>query len=148
MKVINLYSYYKFYVNSSYELELLKYAFGENNIVQENNYFTFQKLKNMFNYTFKGMNFNNTNLICRVNYFGEKFEILEKNQIVFDILEQDFKNLIDIKQNVMYNMNDDKVLSIQGLVQSGAKLNGEIVHSFSGYWDLEEAGYLYLESIN
>ncbi|MDR0676642.1 MAG: hypothetical protein LBF97_06350 [Elusimicrobiota bacterium] len=141
MKIICENSFYKFYPNSTNELDFLKYNFD--NIVLQNNYWTFEFLANLKHFSIR--NFKYANLVSTKTYSGRVEKVLLENKFVYDIADNKLKNLDDMKNSIKYYLMD--FIAIDGFPMAGNFLDKKRLKSFSGYWDTRRSGIITMETI-
>lgn len=129
-------SFYKFIPENVGEVHIWE-DYNEMSLTPVDDYFTFQELAEMPDYSFINGIFGGNLLlggnVLKVNYAGEKSEVLRKNDLIFDYKEKEFinKNLIF----ETFDYDEDLYPNTPILPQAGSIRGLQRLTSFWGTWD-------------
>jgi hypothetical protein len=131
MKVICKSGFYLFNFYSQEEKAIFE-GFCGLKIVDHKSFFTFEYLADLPNYCLKGQNYGN--LTAKLNFEGEPYLILEKNNFIYDY---DLNYLV--KPNEVKTKN--KLIAdncFLGLLKSGTQIGNETIKNWLGTYIINE----------
>jgi len=112
-------------------------------IVKYGEFYTFEGLENVPEYTISGTPF--LNLVATKTYQGKPWELFEENNVVFNFLTGLLTPIALIVQPVKLSVSGNKYIS-NGLIIPGSLLpNGKKIKSYSGYFSRDTLNFNYSE---
>ena len=130
MKVDCENGFYKFFTDNVGELRIWE-DYNGIKLTRCGDFFTFEALAAMPNYSFTGAKLGEESLI--VNYAGDKAQVLKLNNLVYDYTTNKIVNKLKVLTGVY--VDNDLFINTPILPQAGGKNGFKTLTGFSGFWN-------------